>query len=49
MYFRGRDKRAYIAVLRQAKFYPPRRAAAAADRALRYHVHYLLNFVLTLS
>ena len=31
----GRDKRAYIAALRQAKFYPPRRAAAAADNALR--------------
>ena len=32
---RGRDKRAYIAAQRQAKFYPPRVAAAAADRALR--------------
>ena len=32
---RGRDKRAYIAALRQAKFYPPRGVAAAADRALR--------------
>ena len=28
--FRGRDKRAYIAALRQAKIYPPRQAAAAA-------------------
>ena len=31
----GRDKRAYIAALRLAKFYPPRQAAAASDRALR--------------
>ena len=30
----GRDKRAYIAALRQAKIYPPRQAAAATDRAL---------------
>ena len=33
--FRGRDKRAYIAAQRQAKFYPPQQAAAAADRALQ--------------
>ena len=26
----GRDKRAHIVALRQAKFYPPRQAAAAA-------------------
>ena len=32
---RGRDKKAYIAALRQAKFYPTRQAAAAADRALQ--------------
>ena len=32
---RGRDKRAYIVVLRQAQFYPPWRAAEAADCALR--------------
>ena len=31
----GRYKRAYIAALLQAKFYPPRRAAAATDFALR--------------
>ena len=30
----GRDKRAYIAARRQAEFYPPQQAAAAADRAL---------------
>ena len=27
-FFRGRDKRAYIAALRKAKIYPPRQAAA---------------------
>ena len=31
---KGRDKRAYIAALRQAKIYPPRQAAAAADHGL---------------
>ena len=31
---KGNDKRAYIAALRQAKFYPQRQAAAAADGAL---------------
>ena len=31
----GQYKRANIAALRQAKFYPPQQAAAAADRALR--------------
>ena len=33
--FGGRDKRAYIAALRQAKICPPQQAAAAADRGLR--------------
>ena len=32
---RGRDKKAYIAALWQAKIYPPQQAAAAADRGLR--------------
>ena len=31
----GRGKRAYIVVLRQAKFYLPRQAAAAAANVLR--------------
>ena len=31
---RGRDESTYIAALRQAKIYPPRQAAAAADSAL---------------
>ena len=35
MIFWGGDKTAYIAALRQAQFYPPRQAAAAAARALR--------------
>ena len=42
-YYMGRDKRAYIAALRQAKFYPPWQAAAAADRALRAAIHKLLH------
>ena len=37
--FSGRDKRAYIAVLRQAKIYPPRQAEAAADRGVVQLVH----------
>ena len=33
---KGPDKRAYIAARRQAKFYLPRQAAAAAARVLRH-------------
>ena len=32
---RGRDKRANVAALRQAKIYPPQQAAAAGDHGLR--------------
>ena len=32
--FGGRDKRAYIVALRQAKIYQPQQGAAAADRGL---------------
>ena len=34
---RGPDKRAYIAALRQDKFYLPQQVAAAAARVLRCH------------
>ena len=34
---RGPYKRAYIAALRQAKFYPPRQAAAAVDLKSIFH------------
>ena len=40
----GRDKRAYIAALRQAKFYPPWQAAAAA-----MHILHFSNFSINMS